>query len=488
MQYGAFAESYTISYNANLNEAQLHLLSLKLDKAEHLILSESKKSPENIACDFLLNYVYYFRVLTSQQEEHLDALKKQVDITIKKINKLSDKHGLKKVMLAEVYLQEAFAKVLFEEYLGAALLIRTANKLLVQNKKQFPNLVANDKNLAVFEALGGTLPESYQWIAQFAGMKTSFNSGLEKLLEYIKNGKLNKQTDLDIEQAKMLYVLLICQYSDEKEKALAFCKQHFNQTQNNLYHVFMVAYTALDAKKPEIAKKAIESFENTKEYTPFYYIDYAYAKAKMYLEESDAAVWFKRYVTFYKGKLLVNDSYRKLSWLACLENDFKTYKVYFYLSIKNKSKLNEEDLFLLELIKQSKMPEPKLLQSRILFDGGQYPEALSILNGIEKQTLKYERDKIELYYRKGRIYFELNKYQEAIDAFERCVRINEKNNSYMIPYATYYIGLAQLKLGKTDLAEKTFNKTLSFSNYQYETTLKQKVKIALSMHGQAFPF
>lgn len=483
MRFNAFAQTYTVSYNAALNEAQLHLLSLKLDKAEELILVEAKKQPENLACDYLLNYVYFFKVLTSQQDEHFEALKKQVDLTTKKVNKLSDKQALKKVMLAEVYLQEAFAKALFEEYLGAALLIRTANKLLVQNKKQFPNLVANDKNLAVLEALGGTLPENYHWVAQVAGMKTSFNTGLDKLLLYINNGKANKQTNLDIEQAKMLYVFLICQYTDDKEKAVTFCKQHFTQTHNNLYHVFMVAYAALDAKKPEMAKKAIESFEPTNEFTPFYYIDYAYAKSKMYLGESDAAIWYKRYVTFYKGKLLVNDTYRKLSWIACIDNDFKTYKVYFNLSIKNKSKLNEEDQFLTDLIKQSKMPERSLVQSRIFFDGGRYKEALTILNELEKQHMQQERNSIELFYRKGRIYYELNRYNEATDAFEKCIGINEKNNSYMIPYANYYIGLAQLKLGKFDLAQKTFNKTLSYSGYQYENTLKQKIKIALTMQN-----
>lgn len=44
MRFNAFAQTYTVSYNAALNEAQLHLLSLKLDKAEELILVEAKKT------------------------------------------------------------------------------------------------------------------------------------------------------------------------------------------------------------------------------------------------------------------------------------------------------------------------------------------------------------------------------------------------------------------------------------------------------------
>lgn len=475
------ADPTEVNYNAQLNEAQQHLLALRLNKAKEIILAESYKNPNNIACDFLINYFYFFKALTSQQEADLAALKKQSDLNIKKINSLPDVQPLKKVMLAEIYLQEAFVKALFEEYLGAVMLIRSANKLLVQNKKQYPTLVANDKNLALLEALGGTLPENYQWVAQVAGMQTSFNIGIDKLLHYINNGKANKQTYLDIEQAKMLYVFLICQYSEDKERALDFCFQHFKQTNHNLFHVFLIAFAAIDAKKPDYAIKAIELFEPTPDYTTFYYIDYMYGKAKMYAGDKDAAIWFKKYVTFYKGKLLINDAYRKLSWLACLDDDFKTYKIYYQLSIKDKPKLNEEELYLGNLIAQTKMPEKHLLQSRILFDGGRYNDALAAIEKSEQINKTSERDKIELFYRKGRIYYDTGKYQNAIECFNKCMLINKKNKSYMVPYACYYLGMAHLKLGKHDLAKKTFAETLTYSGYQYENTLKQKVKIAQSL-------
>ncbi|MFN4083016.1 MAG: tetratricopeptide repeat protein [Bacteroidia bacterium] len=470
--------AFHLKFNEQLVQSQLYINELRLNKAEQIIRSEKLNSPNNLACDYLLEYVYFYRVITSQSQTHLKQYKQLITYNNARYQQLADNIPEKKLFLAQMSLHEAFANVLFEEYLKAALLIRNANKLLVQNEKNFPNYFANKKNLSIIETLAGTLPDNYKWVASIAGMPGSFVNGLSNLLNYINQSDKQLQNAVDAQEAKLAYVILMAQFSDDKQTPYNYCKENLINCKTNLIHVFINAFVSLEHKKPFEVLKCIEQFNKTNEYPDFYFLDYMLARAKLYLNHRDADVWFKKYVTFGNDEQIKKESYRKLSWISLLKGDTIAYKIYFRQSAK--SKKSEEDEHIRELLAENKFQDKQILQARIYFDGGRYNDAINILENINHKQIQNKYEQIEYFYRLGRVYYENNNLGEAVLAFQKSVQIAETTIIYMVPYAEYYTALCYVKLNKKDLAKLHLKKALSYSGYQYESTLKQKVKAALS--------
>ena len=89
-------------------------------------------------------------------------------------------------MIAQVYLQWAFARVKFGEYFTAGREIRRAFLLLEENRELHPGFLPDQVGLGIMHALIGTIPDNYRWIANLFSMEGSVEQGRDELLDVLK--------------------------------------------------------------------------------------------------------------------------------------------------------------------------------------------------------------------------------------------------------------------------------------------------------------
>jgi tetratricopeptide (TPR) repeat protein len=132
------------------------------------------------------------------------------------------------------------------------------------------------------------------------------------------------------------------------------------------------------------------------------------------------------------------------------------------------------------LEKKANETDLNLLKARYFFDGGFYESAIRTLNliNIESSALTVE-NKVEYYYRKGRIFHETNEFTQAKRHYLQAIVYKTEKPNWMVVYSLFYLGKI-LASENSEEAKRYFRRALSFDGYDYQAGLEQKVKAALS--------
>jgi hypothetical protein len=104
-----------------------------------------------------------------------------LDERMQLIEKGDNKNPWFRLCKAGLYFHWALVSVRFGENFKAATTFRKSFLLLKENNKLFPNFPQNKIFMGVEEAVVGTIPSDYQWLATIFGMKGNVKNGISKM-------------------------------------------------------------------------------------------------------------------------------------------------------------------------------------------------------------------------------------------------------------------------------------------------------------------
>lgn len=477
LSFGSLMGKNTFVITPNLAEAQKNIASLRLDAGKTWLEAERKTNPNNAAIQLFENYIDFFKILCLQNETDFKAFEKNKAIRVEALKKVDDSNPYKLYGQAEIHLQSAFLKGMFEEYLGAAWDFRSCYQLLEQNQKKFPQFITNKKDIGILQAILGTIPESYQWIVSIAGMKGNLKQGLQLLKEYVDKAESDKEITMELKNAQYFYTLFYLNFMKNKTETWKLTEKYTVDYKTNLLAACIRGFAAKATDHTDECIEALQNRPTSHEYIAFPYMEMMLGSALLYKLDLSAVQHFKKFVASNKDASDNKEAYTKLAWCAWLKSDTSTYWLYAKIAHNisdkgNKNKLASNggvDFF----------PETTLLKARLLFDGGYYTQAEEIMLHKPVHQFKTELEKVEYTYRLGRIYHESNKLSKAIEFYEQTVKANFKENEFMAANSCLQLGYIYEKLNFKQLAKTHFNKVFDYKNAEYKNSLQQKAKAAL---------
>src|SRR5207249_3466184 len=101
------------------------------------------------------------------------------------IEKNKEQSPYSRLLIAEMYMQMAIARVKFEEYFGTMYDTRKAYRLLMENKTQYPLFKPNLRGIGLIHAVIGAIPKNFQWIVNLLGMEGNIKQGYAELKQLL---------------------------------------------------------------------------------------------------------------------------------------------------------------------------------------------------------------------------------------------------------------------------------------------------------------
>jgi len=474
--FGQYQDEYLTD---DLIEAYEHIKVLDFTPAQDLLQISKATDPSNPLNYYFENYIDFLSLFILEQEDLYESRRNNKSFRLKKIRDTNPNSPYYLFAQAEVLLQWSLIKFKFEEYFSAFSDISKAYKLLEENHERHPDFVLNYRGLGLIHSIVGTFPDNYKWgIKLLGGLEGTIKQGNSELARLIEDTE--NFPSLFLLENQIIYATSLLHFQNQKQASWEYVKSSLIQTEKSLLTDFISSHIAMHSGHNDEAISILEKRTATTSPLDFAYLYFILGKAKLNRLDENADQFFNQYLDLFSGKNYIKESYQKLAWHNLLFKDEAAYQRQMESCMAKGNALIEEDKQALYEAKQKSIPHKELLKARLLYDGAYYSKAKEVLEGIKVKSLIKEENKIEYYYRLGRVYHDNKEQDLAIEYYQKTLSIGSSSPLYFACNASLQLGLLFEEDGNYDLATFYFNKCLDLEPAQYRTGIHQKAKTGLN--------
>lgn len=467
------------NFDANCIDAYHAIMSMKMGEARAILQKEKQQSPKNGIIVLLENYLDYFSLLASEDKNEYERLKDNRSTRISALEDNNNNSPYYRYAQAQVYLQWAFLKAKFGDYVSSGLDARKANGLVKDNIGKYPDFLPNKIDLALVNVLFGSIPASLKSVTRFLGMSGNTLTGLRQLEEV--RVALQK-TNYSFMNNEVLFFICTVDINvlhklGDYQKLIGYLQ---GMDEGSLLKAYLQCVVASKTGHNDDAIAYIEAAPKSGGYINVPAMHYMLGCAKLSKLENPSALM--EYIREFKGANYIKDSYLKIAYYYFLQNDEDKYQYYLKMVKTRGSDADEKDQLALSEANDTR-PNINLLKARLYFDGGYYAKALAALQAAETD-LRLLRDKIDYFYRMGRVNDRTDRLNDAITYYQKAISLG-KNTHY------YYSANAALSAGKIyedrkdyKKAAAYYNEALSMRGHQFQTDIDNDAKAGLKRIGQ----
>jgi len=452
-------------------------MSLQINEAEKLLAAEKQQNPANHFTLLLDNYADVLKIFITEESATFNRLEPNKARRLSQLENSDKNSPYYRYAQAEINLQWALVRLKFEQYLKAFWEIQKAYKLLSENRQLYPDFYPNLKSLGAIHAMIGTIPEQFKWSIKLMGLQGNIAQGMGEIEQFLKQGQ-QQQDQLFREEGLVLYAFLLLHLQGNPDKAWQIAEAM--PTDRNLLNCFAAADIALKTGHNEEAIAILQQKPAGNGFADFYYLDYLLGVCKLNRLDTDADAPMFKFVTNFKGSSYVKDAYQKLAWNYLLKNQPDKYRTFMQYALQRGKQFTDSDKQAHKAAQNPEMPHPQLLRARLLFDGGYYTKALTILQQIPETQLTATSQKLEYIYRKSRIYDGLKQYPTAIACYQQTILQSKDAPYYFAPKACLELGKIYEQQGNPANAALYYRKAMEYKNHEYRNSIEQQAKAGLN--------
>jgi len=469
-------------FNANCVEAYKDILALRMNDARALIKKEKQTNPANGIVVLLENYIDYFSLLASENKNEYERLKDNRYIRVDALEENDKNSPWYLFSQAEIYLQWSFLKAKFGDYMSSGSDAKSANSLLKDNSKKYPDFLPNKKSLALVNIIFGNIPANFRWIAGMLGMKGNVQYGINQLVELKKQLPRSAYSFYDDEIIWFLCVtdINVLHSKNSYDTLIGYLTGMDN---NSMLKVYLQGYVSSKTAHNDETIKYLEAAPKSGQYIAVPPIYYMLGCAKLNRMDGDTPAALARYVNEYKGTAFIKDAYLKIAYFYLLQNDSEKYEEYRKLARSRGNAIDGKDKIALREAIEPR-PDIDLLKTRFYFDGGYYSKATAQLAGKDVNSFKLTRDKIQYYYYLGRINDKINKNADAVSYYQKAIALGKETSYYYAANAALMIGNIYEEVKDNAKAAVYYHQAIDMKAHDYQTDIDNDAKAGLKRIGQ----
>ena len=447
---GIFAEYV---YNERCRQAFEDIFSLKIHSARKILLEEKEQNPANVYALYLENYCDVMELIVTEDESKYERFREDFYVRRDIMDEDDEDSPYHLMLKSEMYFTLGLAYMKFGSKLKGASKIYYSYQLIKENQEKFPGFWMNDKMAGVYSMIFANIPPVVRWAARILGLRGDTDKGFRQLKDYYE-----RAIELPgYAEESILFMNFSYKLRWKEEEGYRFLADLDPVFYNSVLITYFYANDASFSAENDLALKLLENVDRNSLEIEFYWLDYLTGRCKLNRLDKDADIFLKKYLDNFPGEDYKKDVCNRLSWFYLLQDDKAGFHKYRNMVKDVGSDLRDRDR---EAILESELPyEPnvQLLKARLLFDGGYYHEADSVLAIFLSSSVFTVPYALEYDYRKGRIYQKLSKYDQAISKLQMTIDQGKDEPYTFAVRAALQLGLIYEEQHNYEKAAEYFN-------------------------------
>jgi predicted negative regulator of RcsB-dependent stress response len=455
------------------------IMALRFVPANRLLKAEKQRYPDNVYVDYLENYRDFLKVFITEDQSLFDRLDNAFDARYDRIKALPDSSRYKNLLLGNMNLQWAFARLKFGGYFTAAWEINRAYRLISDNTEKFPRFVPNGIAFGVLNVMIGLVPDKYRWMLKIISMNGTVEKGKAELYRVLEESSQNRVYAYLYPEALFYLGFIELNFSPNRKAPEKLLHYLYQVDPANLLTDFLKADMAIRFGKNDQALHLLKQAPQDSDYLPFYYLNFLKGDCYLRKLETDSAdTEYGYFLRHFKGLNYIKDTWRKRAWVALLQNNLRLYhqrmdsvRVYGHTDVGADKAAETE-------AESGVVPNPVLLKVRLLFDGGYYRQAEGLLTA-DTNFFTTKEDKLERIYRLARIAHRQNHISVAKADYRKTLQRGSDSPKYFAANAALKLGEIYESEDSLKQAQKYYQKVLNLHFNEYVNSIRGKAKEAL---------
>lgn len=476
----SYSQEYQYDFNKNCEKAYEKLLFLQLDSADFYINSEIKAKPNNLIPILLSNYQDFLKIVLEEDEKLFQELSDEKKKRLSLWRKGPKESPWYLSGQAQIKLQWAFSRVLFDEYLTAATEINSAYHLLEENKKEHPEFLADNMGIGILHAMIGVVPDQYQWAMEMLGLYGTIDQGLAEIKKQIES----KPNHVFSQEALFYYTFARLNLQTDPARITELLNYYSTEpynsfSQNSSFLHFSKAVVLLKKDNDQAIAHLLNPPEVLE--TRFYYPMFLLGQAYLYQLNPKSDSVLIEYIESYPGKNYKKTAYQRLAWSRFIQGDTIAYYALMRSLMNEGAGLLDSDKSAQKEAKTAQekdLPHLQLLRCRLQFDGHYYEGALKELDEVNISLLSKDH-LLEYHYRKARVYHEMGSFPEAFKAYRLALEEGRDSERYFAANAALKMGEMAEELEEFKRAEDYYEQCLELDFSEYRRGIRAKAKAGI---------
>ena len=465
----SIAQAPVFRLSDNIVSAYIEITQFNKAKVRSFLQLESESNPVNPLSDYVENTLdFYEFAVNDNLQFYRKSLSKRKN-RLEHLESADQSSPFFHFTLAEFHLQWSIMRMKAGEEVLAAKDLRKAFHHWESNQKKHPKFYLNLKPAAMLHALGASIPSSYRWLSDLAGISGNGIQAQQEILQ-LECEILRQQT-----YTYLLPEIRFIRFFIESN-LLGETPLTVTETTSNSLSKLTQAFVFFKQKNMKLAAVKFQECESLAgENTPsvvYYFL------GECYLNQSfDDKGYFDDYLNNFTGTTFLKSAWRRKGWMAFLKNDTAQYRRCMSRVLTVGNTLTDDDKQAQLEAQSNRLPNAALLKARLLHDGGQFEKSNQAIS-TKNLRLRDSYDAAEFWYRLGRNCQGLKENDQALTYLKKSIEIGKKLNEYFAASAALQCGLIYEQRNEPQ-AELYYKMVVSFPDHPYKKSLDAKAGASL---------
>jgi tetratricopeptide (TPR) repeat protein len=422
----------------------------------------------NQANTYLHHYFDFIRFLTFEDSVDYKRLMDGSEAQLKNW-KLSDTSPLTYSFKANIYFHIGIAEAMRDKRWRSLKALIEGYELIQQASALFTDNSDLDKFNALFLILFDQMPDGLEWVSTILNIKGDVDKGFAELHQYVESVKNSP----GVYEEALLY---------ESFAYLKFSSESADYSKKLSLIDVIKASPPLTYLSGSLMLKNHQPANNR--YSSIVYLASRfpllnYLNGRMLLNQlnDSCLIEFDAFIRRYKGSTFKTDVKLRQCWWYRL-NGLNAQAIDLYHEVhESKSGIGNADRQASHEMEFLFSTNLQLIKARLLFDGGKYNEALSVLVKDKDTILKDAKQAEEYYYRMARAYHAMGEFELAIENYRKV--INEKTDSerYFSPQSALYVAQIYFKQNRFTLSSQFLDQCFELNNGEYKEDINREAMV-----------